>query len=423
MVRKQRVIFALILGWIAGSATAQTATMHLSDSSGLYAASFNGNQASLRGVSQSAMGAPAILAQALYQRSLYQLDASSNTVANCAAISQIPHSTANWSCALILAGNQVLSGDIAGWAHTMDATKKIVLPIVAAQLHRDPHDTHIAEFEALPDFSAYFDFPKVSVKRDSDTFTVPVTWVPSTDSADNIQPFVTASVNGHALRMAIDTGTSGVILSRQDAALVQVTHIHHDWMLTSQGRATDLGVIENFKIGGVSITNLPATLTTSPVSVIGLRGLQFLRAFRLQGDTLSSRADGYADSCRTPFNMATWVEGSNAALLVPGTVSGVPFPFFLDTGNAWGIVRHTFGNPSENDHATAISLTVGGVNHTTMMAESHDTMQIGEVPSTFQTYRIVYSDQHSRFRYDIGGSYIHQHDLIVDFKHGLMCVK
>ena len=65
---------------------------------------------------------------------------------------------------------------------------------------------------------------------------------------------------------------------------------------------------------------------------------------------------------------------------------------------------------------------MGGVIHEVKMSEATDSMQIGSVPAQLQAYRIVYSSQHKPFRYDIGGSYVRQHDLIIDFSNGLMCV-
>jgi hypothetical protein len=351
------------------------------------------------------------------------LDDSSKTVSECGSISQLSHSTANWSCALILAGNKLLAGDISGWAKIMDAAKKVVVPLLANQMHVAPENLHIAEFETVPDFSKYFDFPSISVKRDADDFSVPVEWVPSTDSNENIQPFITAIVNGHSLRMALDTGTSGVIIRRSDANLVNVSDIHHGWANTSQGMSTDLGVIKSLSVGKAHISNFPATITDAPVSVLGIRGLQFLGAIRLHGDALASSAHGFSAQCQTPLDMTSWMEGSNNFLLIPGVVGGKDFRFFLDTGNAWGIIRHTYGSPSESDNAKPILLTVGGVTRTVMMADSSESMQIGNVPANLQEYRTVYSDQHTPFRYDIGGSYVHQHDLIIDFANGLMCIK
>jgi hypothetical protein len=425
MSRSTSGLFALLLSLsITGSAYGQS-TVHsvrLSDGSGLYEYSLKGDQKKLLEMSQSSSGGTEVIAQALYQRSLYRLDDSSKTVSECGSASQLAHSTANWSCALILAGNKLLVGDVSGWAKSMDAIKKVVVPLLANQMHVAPQDVHVAELETVADFSKYFDFPSISVKRDVDQFSVPVDWIPSKDSSDSIQPFITATVNGHSLRMAIDTGTSGVIISHRDADLVGVSDIHQGWANTSQGVSTDLGVIKNLSVGGVHITNMPATITGAPVSILGIRGLQFLRAIRLHGNTLVSSDQGFKDACQTPLDMASWVEGSNNALLVPGTVNGDPFRFFLDTGNAWGIVRHAFGSPSDSDNAKPILLTVGNVAGKVMMAESRDEMQIGNVPVHLQDYRIVYSDQHKLFRYDIGGSYVHEHDLIIDFENGLMCI-
>lgn len=424
-----RLMYILFTGLVAilmaCDASAQSAvhTVRLSDGSGLYEASLKGDQKKLLGMSQSSTGGAEIIAKALYQRSLYRLDDSSKTVSECGAVSQIPHSTANWSCALILAGNKLLAGDISGWARAMDATKKIIVPILANKMQVAPESLRIAEFETVENFSEYFDFPSISVKRDADEFSIPVEWVPSADSNENIQPFITAIVNGHTLKMALDTGTSGVIIKRSEASLLNISDIHHGWANTSQGVSTDLGVIKSFSLGKVHISNLPATVTDAPVSVLGIRGFQFLGAVHLYGDTLVSNAKGFSDICQTPLDMTSWVEGSNNLLLVPGVVDGNDFRFFLDTGNAWGIVRHTFGSPSDSDHAKTIALTVGGVTRTVMMSESTASMQIGSVPANLQAYRTIYSDQHKPFRYDIGGSYVHQHDLVIDFKNGLMCIK
>lgn len=419
------LILALLSMVVTCDASGQSdvRTVRLSDGSGLYEASLKGDQKKLLDASQSATGGAEIIAKALYQRSLYRLDDSSKTVSECGAASQIAHSTANWSCALILAGNKLLAGDISGWAKSMDAAKRVITPILADKMHVAPENLRIAEFASVEDFSKYFDFPSMGVKRDADEFSVPVEWVPSADSNKDIQPFVTVIVNGHSLRMALDTGTSGVIIKRSDESLLNVTDIHHGWANTSQGVSTDLGVIKSLSVGKVHISNMPVTITDAPVSVLGTRGLQFLRAIRLHGDTLVSSAKGFSDQCQTPLIMTSWVEGSNNLLLIPGTVDGSDFRFFLDTGNSWGIIRHTFGTPSDSDNAKTIALTVGGVTKTVMMSESTASMQIGGVPANLQAYRTIYSDQHKPFRYDIGGSYVHQHDLIIDFENGLMCLK
>lgn len=424
-----KVSCSLSVGWMAivmaCSAYAQSAThaVRLSDDSGAYEASLKGDQKKLLDISQTSSGGAEVIAKALYLRSLYRLDESSKTVSECGALSQISRSTANWSCAMILAGNKLLAGDTAGWARLMDATKKTVVPLVAKQMNVAPESLRVGEFEPVADFSQYFDVPPVAVKRDADEFSIPVEWRASSDVRTDVQPFITATINGHSLQMALDTGASGVIIKRSDADALNISDVHRGWMITSEGMPTDLGVLKSLSVGKVNVSNVPAAITDGPVSVLGIQGLQFLRAIRLHGDTLVSNAKGFGDLCQTPLDMTSGVEGSNSLLLVPGVVGGKDFHFFLDTGNAWGIVRHTYGEPSGADNAKAITLTVGGVIHLVRMSEATDSMQIGSVPAQLQAYRIVYSSQHKPFRYDIGGSYVHQHDLIIDFSNGLMCVR
>jgi len=423
-----KVSCSLSVGWMAivlafgAQAQGTTYAVRLSDNSGAYEASLRGDQEKLLEISQTSAGGLEVIAKALYLRSLYRLDESSKTVSECGALSQISRSTANWSCAMILAGNKLLAGDIAGWARLMDATKKAAVPLLAKQMNAAPESLRVGEFETVADFSQYFDVPPVAVKRDADEFSIPIEWRVSSDVSTDVQPFITATINGHSLQMALDTGTSGVIIKRSDADALNISDIHHGWMTTSEGVPTDLGVIKSLSVGKVTVSNMPATITDAPVSVLGIRGLQFLRAVRLHGDTLVSHATGFGNLCQTPLDMTSWVEGSNSLLLVPGVVGGKDFHFFLDTGNAWGIVRHTYGEPTGADNAKSITLTVGGVIHAVKMSEATDSMQIGSVPAQLQAYRIVYSGQHKPFRYDIGGSYVHQHDLIIDFSNGLMCV-
>jgi len=423
-----KVSCSLSVGWMAivlafgAQAQGTTYAVRLSDNSGAYEASLRGDQEKLLEISQTSAGGLEVIAKALYLRSLYRLDESSKTVSECGALSQISRSTANWSCAMILAGNKLLAGDTAGWARLMDATKKAAVPLLAKQMNAAPESLRVGEFETVADFSQYFDVPPVAVKRDADEFSIPIEWRVSSDVSTDVQPFITATINGHSLQMALDTGTSGVIIKRSDADALNISDIHHGWMTTSEGVPTDLGVIKSLSVGKVTVSNMPATITDAPVSVLGIRGLQFLRAVRLHGDTLVSHATGFGNLCQTPLDMTSWVEGSNSLLLVPGVVGGKDFHFFLDTGNAWGIVRHTYGEPTGADNARSITLTVGGVIHAVKMSEATDSMQIGSVPAQLQAYRIVYSSQHKPFRYDIGGSYVHQHDLIIDFSNGLMCV-
>jgi hypothetical protein len=102
--------------------------VNLSDATGVMKASWTGDQTKLAYIAGSTSGGPEVLAKALYQRSLYKLDESSATVAACSAPAELGKSSANSLCGLILAGNKLLSNDIAGWAKIMDANRSAAYP-------------------------------------------------------------------------------------------------------------------------------------------------------------------------------------------------------------------------------------------------------------------------------------------------------
>jgi hypothetical protein len=68
-------------------------------------------------------------------------------------------------------------------------------------------------------------------------------------------------------------------------------------------------------------------------------------------------------------------------------------------------------------------MQAAGVEEQTITSDGKEMMQIGEVPSTNQEYRVLYNNHHTRFRYDIGAFYVHSHKLVIDFKRGLLCLK
>jgi hypothetical protein len=422
LVGRRLLLFLLTL--LSPAIQAQAAhSVQLSDRDGLFVASFTGDQNKLSQVAGTAKGGTDVIAKALYLRSTYQLAASSDTVRDCGEPSQIGHSSANAFCALILAGDQLLADDISGWAHTLDTARKIAAPNFATAAHMDPQTLHIQEFEPVKDLTRFFDVPKAIVRPAQSAFSIPVDWVRSTFDDTITQPIITVEVNGYPVHMVLDTGSSGVILDSTDAAAVHIGEVHEGWIQGSSGISSALGVAKQVKVGQVQINNLPVTLADTHESVFGIRGMQYLGAFRLKGNVLDVNPLGYKGSCQSPMSLASWVEGSQAMLLVNGTAGDEPFHFVVDSGNTWEVVRHVFGPPPASAKAEQQSISIGGVTQTVAVAYKQESMKIGDMPLTDQTVRNQYSEQHSRFRYEIGASYLHQHELIVDFNNGLLCVK
>jgi hypothetical protein len=399
--------------------------VNLSDALGVMKASWTGDQTKLAYIAGSTSGGPDVLAKALYQRSLYKLDESSATVAACGATAELGKSSANSQCGLILAGNKLLSNDIAGWAKIMDANRSAAYAQYAQAMHVATSDLHIREYEPVADFKPYFDFPAVTVTRDAEDFTLPLDWTTFSGHDKSGVWMVWVKVNGKQIHAALDTGTAGVVLTQADADATGIDHIHQEWIKINQGTPSKLGVARDMNLGPVHIKNMPVVISsTSPkFSLIGINALQYLGVIQIADGTLTSKAEGFGGACSTSMTMASWIDGLGGALLVQGAVADKPFPFFLDTGDAWGVSRNIFGAPPAYDTTQTISMQAAGVEEQTITSDGKEMMRIGEVPSTNQEYRVLYNNHHTRFRYDIGAFYVHSHKLVIDFKRGLLCLK
>jgi hypothetical protein len=412
----------------ATTAAAARRNIDVTDPTGIAVASFDGDQDKLGFVASTTSNGPDVIAKALRQRSLYQLDASSKTVADCGAESKIGNSSANMQCAFTLAGNRLLINDIAGWAKIMQAIKTIAYPKILQQLstllHQDPATLMVSEFEVVPDYTTFLGLPAVSVARKGDAFDLPLQQQSVSDNGHAMVYAATVSVNGHPIKMVFDTGAPMLLLSADDAKTLQIDPVYPNWRPLPGGEYSSLGVIKHFEMGGVEISNLPVAISDKPLKfpLLGLNAIQYLAAFRIHGDTLHSVASGFSD-CTTPMDMASRVNGTDQTFLVHGIVDGKPFPFSVSTGTPGAISRSHYGSPGSAESAKPYTVLSPFGAEYAWYSTSHATMQIGDGPSGEAEYQVIYHANHTRFRYYIGADYIRRHDLVMDFTHGTMCLK
>lgn len=402
--------------------------INLTDPTGIAKASLDGDQDQLAFVASTTSSGPDILAKALRQRSLYQLDASSKTVADCGSESKAGDSSANVQCAFVLAGNKLLVNDIAGWAKIMQSNKTIAYPklvqAIGKLMHLDPSSLRISEFEVIPDYRPFFNVPTVAVSRKMDAFDLALAQQSTSDDGHANVYAIKVLVNDQPIRLVFDTGAPIVLLSADDAKKLDIHPIYPNWIPLPSGGYSSLGIVKHLKIGEVDITNMPVAISSKPLkySVLGLSAIQYLGAFRMHGNRLHSATGGFAD-CTTPMDMASEVNGIGPAFLVRGSIDSHAFPFIVATGIAGGIMRSHYGSPSESVSAKPISmLTPFGVEYA-WYSTAHGTMQIGNGPSGEQEYQVMYHADHTRFRYYLGADYVRQHDLTMDFNRGVMCLK
>lgn len=402
--------------------------INLTDPTGIAKASLDGDQDQLALVASTTSNGPDVLAKALRERSLYQLDASSKTVADCGDASRLGDSSANVQCAFVLAGNKLLVNDIAGWAKIMQANKTIAYPKLAQAIgklmHLDSSSLRISEFEVIPDYRPFFTVPAVAVSRKAEAFDLVLEQqAVSEDGQANVYA-IKVLINGQPTRLVFDTGTSVVLLSADDAKKLDISPIYPNWISLPGSGYSSLGVVKHLTIGAVDIANMPVAISSKPLKypVLGLSAIQYLQAFRIHGDTLHSATNSFAD-CTTPMDMASEVNGMSQGLVVRGTIDGHAFPFSVATGMAGGIMRSHYGSPSESASATPITtLSPFGAEYA-WYSHAHGVMQIGSSPSGDQAYQVMYHAGHTRFRYYLGADYVRQHDLTMDFNRGVTCLK
>lgn len=403
--------------------------VNIDDPTGISAASLTGDQDKLGYIASTTSNGPDIVAKALQQRSLYQLELSSKTVHGCTDANMASLSPASVQCTFILAGNRLLQNDIAAWAKLMQQNKTLAYPMYVQQagklLHQDPSTLRLSEFDVSPDYHAFLNVPAVVVSRHEKSFDIALKQESALQGEHGDVYTVTATVNGQPLQMLFDTGASTVLLGADEAKRLHVEPLYPNWLQLPDGTYTSLGIVKQLELGGITISNLPVAVSDKPLkwhAVLGLSAMQYLDAFLIQGNTLQSTADGTA-GCTTPMDMASHINGTDHVFVVRGTVDGKPFPFVISTGVPGAISRSHYGQPDGSVQAKPYTAHSAFGNEYAWYSSRHANMQIGNAPGQNQPYDEIYHAGHTRFRYYVGADYIAQHGLMMDFKRSVLCLK
>jgi hypothetical protein len=410
------------------AASAPKLAINLTDPTGIALASYTGDQDKLGMVAATPSNGADIVAKALRLRSLYQLDLSSKTAADCGNEAKLGSASGIVQCTFILAGNKLLANDIAGWAKTMQALKTRAYPQLQLQIaklvHRDPSTFKVTEFEVVPDYTAFFNVPPVSPSRKEDAFDLPLHQ--QAVSADGrLTVYATnVSMNGHPIQMVFDTGAPMVLIDADEAKALQIDTVYPNFLALPGGELSSLGIVKRFQLGGVEISNMPVAISSKPMKfpLLGLSALQYLGAFRIHGDALHSATSGFAE-CSTPMNMASNINGTSLTLLARGTVNGKPFPFSVSTGIPDTITRSHYGAPPASVGAQPYQVASAFGTEYAWISTDRASMQIGDAPMIDSAYQVTYHAGHTRFRYYVGAGYVRQHDLVMDFTRGVLCLK
>jgi len=113
--------------------------------------------------------------------------------------------------------------------------------------------------------------------------------------SDDQQFWVAATVDGRAIRFVVDTGASGVVLTKDDASRLGFDPDKLDYALSFQtANGTTHGapvMLGHVRIGSIEFEDVPATVNQGELSqsLLGMRLLERLSRIEISRDTLTIR--------------------------------------------------------------------------------------------------------------------------------------
>jgi len=183
-------------------------------------------------------------------------------------------------------------------------------------------------------------FDATNKASSSDTPTVQITntnAIPAEIFGDHF--FVRSTMNGHELRLILDTGASHVLISPSAAAAVGLKK-DKDAQLTALGgtgrSSAGAGVANSFDVGGALGKKIPVFIAPFPdvFEADGLLGLAFLNGtiFRLDYEAKMVSFAAPTNNFLTPRGTIVPIQIEDHWLTIPAEVDGIHVLLMVDTG-------------------------------------------------------------------------------------------
>ena len=329
------LLTALIAASLAPSASARDVVAE--DSDGITVAVMQGNRNTLERVGKT-KGPARLAARAGYYRVRGDLPQSNKWADACIADAGVKAARAQgvmYLCRSLRAGNQLLAGDIAGWAKEMLLVRGIFQEHIAPTL---PPGDEVATLSRL-NFEEFLAVPESGVL---DAPVAPGTRVPVSDRAG--APVIRGKIEGGndgrkrniETDFIVDTGASRSHLSRKAALAMGLTVTDgFGYDSTKPDHPVRIGLASpvDVRLGEVLLRNVSFTVTDDiPAVILGLDLLQRLGPFVLkegQLETLSSVPQTICQQTAT-FTSSLW--GTQNSLRVPMRIGKRDELVLMDTG-------------------------------------------------------------------------------------------
>lgn len=368
-------------------------------------------------------GANHYIADVVYSRMTYDLDASDRKSEECvrqAGLHDDPSTV--FICRALAAGNDLMRGDIAGWANKLAQLKASSGKLVPG--------TSFATRNVLADVEDYTSWvrtPHSSVldplKR---SYNLPLKHAFGPASASELPGvFVNVLVNGHPLTLSFDTGSFMSILSESSASAANIS-IQSGWFTirsTNGAEASSsLGIAKKISIGGITLNQWSmAVLPGARFGAVGLDVISRLGPMLItyDGVRLLSREATAAIPCQQTIILSSLLTGTVGGLRFPITIDGKPHIAMLDTGSS-GYLTRIGGEADEVTDARLKDIQTVNGRFTVSYAEKRVSLIAGPIHTSVTAE--IRPGPKLDYEYALGSSFLKDANVFIDFSSHRACI-
>lgn len=244
-------------------------------------------------------------------------------------------------------------------------------------------------------------------------------------------PTFKATANGHALDLMLDTGANDLVLGASQAQAFGVQPLDRKmrvrgWLSTDVH--AERGLLDELKIGGVTLHHVPVTVVPRSIALIGGNLVAPLGTLRISHKDPALTIYGGTDrapACNTPMVAATNLWGASLRLMPSLLVNDKPQPVLLDTGD----FRYLSGTKQALAEVTPLHRgktsvnDIGGAHAFADADFAKVKLTISAQP--IEMYFAVLTDSSvakgAMHGIVLGAGALRDMDFLLDFRHGTQC--
>lgn len=355
----------------------------------------------------------ALAAMAL-ERVHWNLDKSSEDARLCERVLSKSKPDVALYCADFAAGNLRLAGK------AQEASRE---DLAIAQRYGGRADTqYVATLKTFA--QASLDLPDMRAARPEQTVELPLVKTFGRDG-----PYVDVKVNGHTVRLLLDTGASTLLIDDQTAKAWGV-HFDPDQQQYTRGYLAKkipirTGWVDQLDLGhGLVVTHVPVDVESRALLLIGFDVLRQFGAFRLSSDRLViyGSEDHTRPACEDPLLISSAGRGRYTRWVIGASVGGEVQPTLVDSGASF----YFNGNAAALAHyKNTLTGSIGVLDASSR--EQHTgvkvvTQQLVISGQPMKMSFIVTTDDNLAWPYTLGNLALKDMDFYADFdtRHGCM---